>query len=133
MPQSEHLPVPPIRRNVGGHSLDKIVPIQLGYSDLYEHLLPECSEVDRVVKYILDLNIPIRYLNVMFSHQATFEELDSFKEACPSFRHQRFTPGDSGDKGKIMNTWKKLVKDANIKNPIKCLETFQNLKKVFLL
>ena len=118
-----------------GHSLDEMVPIQMGYADLYEHLLPECSEVDRVVKYVLDLNILVRYINVKYSHRATLEEEDISvaKKSCPNFRHRRFVPGQIGEDGKILKRLEQLFRDLSIKNPERCIQDFGNSKKVIFV
>ena len=36
-----------------------------GYSKLYKHLNPDTCEVDRIVKFILDANIPVRGVNIL--------------------------------------------------------------------
>ena len=105
----------------------------MGYADLYEQLLPECSEVDRVVKYILDLNILVRYLNVEHCYRAGFKKIkDDLKAECPNFKYLRFTPGPRGDEAKIHKRWKQLVKDSGITNPQLCLQNFRNSKMVRL-
>ena len=111
-------------------SYSDLVPIQMGYSDLLPLIHPQLSEADRVVKHILDKNILVRYYNVEFSHRVTIEDVSALKRVCPNFRHLRFTPGPTGDDGKIEKKWQQLVKECALKEPIKCLEEFANGKKV---
>ena len=63
---------------------DKISPddwcfILDGYSNLYKHLHPDTSEVDRVVKFILDSNIPVRGVNILKLKKATLGNLGKIK------------------------------------------------------
>ena len=44
--------------SVGGRSLEDLIPIQNSFLDLFIQLKPESSNVDRVVKFILD-QVPI--------------------------------------------------------------------------
>jgi hypothetical protein len=118
----------------GSYSYEDWVPIQIGYFDLYQHLHPEESEVDKLVKYILDQNIPVRYLNVAYSNRTTVgNDVDGMNAVCPMFRHLRFTTGVNGDDGKIVKGWKEVVKQAKIKNPLKCLEALRDSKYVILI
>ena len=118
------------RRQEGGYALEDLVPIQMGFSDLYPHLQPECSEVDKIVKYILDLNISIRFLNVKFSHKDALLDVENLTVACPNFRHQRYSLGQTGDEGKILKRWSQLVKELSIQSPLECLKTFKTTNKV---
>ena len=127
--------LPVTRRLEGDYALEDLVPIQMGFCDLYPHLQPECSEVDKIVKYILDLNISVRFLNVKFSHKAALLDVENLMVACSNFRHQRFSLGQNGDEGKILKRWSQLVKELSIQSPLECLKTFKTTKKVsnFLL
>ena len=115
----------------GNHAFDDWVPIQMGFADLLPNLQPEFSEVDKVVNYILEQNIPVRYINVVYSGRSSVEDVDEIKKICPKYKHMRFVPGLSGDDGKILKRWKQLVIDAKIKNPEQCLEYLMASKRVF--
>ena len=117
----------------GSYSYDDWVPIHIGYSDLYNNLHPDESEVDKLVKYILDKNVPVRYLNVAYSNKTSVGDADEMRRVCPLFRHLMFTPGPTGDEGKIEQGWKHVVKQAKIKNPLKCLQALKDSKRVMLI
>jgi len=56
-PQKIRLAAP---REDGAYALDDWVPARMGFGELERHLNPETSEVDRVCKFLLDQNFPIR-------------------------------------------------------------------------
>ena len=63
--------------------------IQEGYGDLLQDLQPDNpdSEVDKVVKFILDQNFPIRYLEIKynhFSHPKFHQSITELKELAKS-------------------------------------------------
>ena len=51
-----------------------------GYSRLYKHLNPDTCEVDRVVKFILDSNIPVRGVNILNLKKTTLDHPGYVKE-----------------------------------------------------
>ena len=90
VPQKIRLAAP---RADGAYALDDWVPAQMGFSELYECLKPESSEVDRICKFLLDLNFPIRYLNVVYfdkSRNSVSTDLEEIKSKCPNFKCFRF-------------------------------------------
>ena len=117
-------------------ALDSWTNIGEGFSDLADHLNPDDpdSEVDKVIKYIIDANIFVRYFNVKYNHITnilylyTFE-VKSVKKACSTFKIGRFSRGAKGEDGVIIKNWEKLVKDANIQNPLKCSKDFKKLSR----
>ncbi len=117
-------------------ALDSWANIREGFSDLADHLNPEDpnSEVDKMIKYILDANIPVRYFNVQYSNitQVVYLyslELKNIKKVCSQFKIGRFSRGPKGEDGVIINNWEKLVKAANIQNPQKCCKDFKKLSR----
>ena len=106
--------------------------IQDGYGDLLQDLQPDNpdSEVDKVVKYILDQNIPIRYLEIkynQFSHPKFHQSITELKELAKSsskFKTGWFRPGKGGEGEIIKRNWRKLIKNANIFDKRKCFEDF---------
>jgi hypothetical protein len=117
-------------------ALDSWANIREGFSDLADHLNPDDpdSEVDKMIKYILDANIPIRFFNVeygSFTNSFSFYniELKNIKKVCSLFKIGRFSRGAKGEDGVIINNWEKLVKVANIKNPRKCYKDFKKLSR----
>jgi hypothetical protein len=110
-------------------SYDSWSNIRDGFSDLEDHLNPDDpdSEVDKLIKHILDINIPIRYFNVkhgVYTNFKTLYHLDKkgMKKAFPDLKIGRFTRGKTGEDGIIRANWEKLVKVARLKNPSKCIQ-----------
>ncbi len=119
-----------------GRSLDSWASIREGFSDLADHLNPEDpeSEVDKMIKFILDANIPVRYFNVQYSYITHITnlyslELMNIKKVCSHFKIGRFSRGAKGEDGVITTNWERLVKDANIQNPRKCYKDFKKLSR----
>jgi hypothetical protein len=115
-------------------SLDAWVSIKEGFSELDGQL--DCqSEVDRVVKCILDIDISVRFVSVKFS-TFTNNSINNCKEAanhmienCPGLKFNRFSTGSKGDDGKIKENWEKLMKIARIDDPTQCIKAFMNLNE----
>jgi hypothetical protein len=117
-------------------ALDSWANIREGFSDLVDHLNPQDpdSEVDKMIKYILAANIPVRYFNIQYSYITNIQylyslelELKNIKKVCSHFKIGRFSRGSKGEDGVIINNWEKLVKVANIQNPRKCYKDFKKL------
>jgi hypothetical protein len=114
-------------------SYDSWSNVREGFSDLEDHLNPDDpnSEVDKLVKHILDINIPIRYFNVKygaFSLSSLYHfDLKDVKKYCPNFKIGRFSRGTTGEDGIIRQNWEKLVKEGQMKNPSKCIEDLMKL------
>ena len=120
-------------RKDGAYALDDWVPSQMGFGDLYRHLKPESSEVDRICKLLLDQNFPIRYLNVVFGRKGcdtVQKHRQEIKQKCPDFKNYRFVSGPNGDDPLIVHRWERLVAEANIQTPIECYKNFSMSKKV---
>jgi hypothetical protein len=111
-------------------ALDSWANIREGFSDLADHVNPDDpdSEVDKMIKYILDANIPVRYFNAKFGHITLYTpELTKIKEACPTFKVGRFSRGAQGEDRIIIQNWKKLAKNANIKDRTMCIKDLMKL------
>ncbi len=106
--------------NVGtDKSYEDFSPILDGYADLLDHLNPEESEVDKVVKFILDKNIMVRHVNILLSHLST-PCCGDFKEILKVFKKLksgRFTRGKFGEDAFLLRRWDELVRDVPIKHP----------------
>ena len=120
----------------GAYALDDWVPAQMGFGDLYHHLKPESSEVDRICKLLLDQNFPIRYLNVVFWRKGcdtVQKHRQEIKQKSPDFKSCRFVSGPNGDVPLIGQRWEKLVAEASIQTPIECYKNFSSARKVIYL
>ena len=128
MPQKIRLAAP---RADGAYALDDWVPAQMGFGELYKYLKPETSEVDRICKFLLDLNFPIRYLNVVYKSQhAVSTDLEEIKSKCPDFKKSRFASGPNGGDPIITERWNKLVAEAGIQSAKNFFEKFLAEKMV---
>ena len=108
----------------------------MGFGELYKYLKPESSEVDRICKFLLDLNFPIRYLNVVYldkSRNSVWSDLDEIKSKCPNFKCFRFARGHYGDDPMIMDRLNQLVAEAGIQSTESCYLSFLAGKKVNLV
>ena len=109
--------------------------IQEGFRELYGQLNPDdpSSEVDKVVKYILDQNIPIRYLNVTYNTITNLEKrlMKAIKQNCPDLKIKHFSQGSNSVEEKIKLNWEKLTCDANVQDANTCIRdfTFMHLEK----
>jgi hypothetical protein len=112
--------------------LDAWVSIKEGFSELDGQL--DCqSEVDRVVKYILDIDISVRFVSVKFS---TFTHNNIYNckrvanhiiENCPGLKFNRFSTSSKGDDGKIKENWENLIECARINDSLQCIQAFKEL------
>ena len=105
-------------------------PILDGYADILEHLNPDDpnSEVDKVVKFILDKNIQVRHINVLLLRfgKNLGSEANCLKR-FPLAKFGRFTDGDFGENGSIRRRWEELVKKVPICDPATCIEDFSQI------
>ncbi len=112
-------------------SYDSWSNIRDGFSDLEDHLNPDDpnSEIDKLVKHILDINIPIRYFNVKYGSYINLKSLYDLdlKKSFPDLKIGRFSRGTTGEDGIIRQNWEKLVKEGQMKNPSKCIEDLMKL------
>jgi hypothetical protein len=113
-------------------SYDSWSNIRDRFSDLEDHLNPDAdSEVDKLAKHILDINIPIRYFNVKYgalSMSSLYHlDLKDIKKYCPNLKIGRFSRGATGEDGIIRQNWEKLVKEGQLKNPSKCTQDLMKL------
>jgi hypothetical protein len=115
-------------------SLDSLSNIRAAFPNLYDQLNPndpDC-EVDKAVKYILDINIPIRYINVRYgtlslrSFQRQILRKDR-KNAHPLLKVGRFSPGANGEDGIICQNWERLAKEAGLEDPPQFIEDLMKL------
>jgi len=115
------------RSNDKQKSYDSWTNIGIGFSDLLDSLDPQV-EVDKLVKYILDLDIPVRHLNVMHGGYVNIKSAYTrMKADCPDLKVGRFSRGPTGEDGTIIQNWEKLTKEAGITNPTKCVDELVKL------
>jgi hypothetical protein len=115
-------------------SLDSWSNITEAFPNLYDQLNPNDpdSEVDKAVKYIFDINIPIRHLNVRYGtlslrfFQKQILPKDR-KNAHPLLKVGRFSPGANGEDGIICQNWERLAKEAGLEDPPQFIEDLKNL------
>ncbi len=102
-------------------SYEEFSPILDGYADLLDHLNPDDpnSEVDKVVKYILDKNIPIRNVNIQLSHIGSSRNRHFYRNirGLTSLKVGRYTKGKFGEDACLLKRWDELVRDVPIKDP----------------
>jgi len=114
-------------------SYQKFSHIIDGYADVLESLNLENSdsEVDKVVKFILDKNILVRQLNIALSH-LTNSTSESFRQSMSSFKSVKnghYTRTEFGTNALIMKNWEELTKSVPINDPEKCIKDFSNIRK----
>jgi hypothetical protein len=102
-----------------GKSYEDFSPILDGYADLLDHLNPEESEVDKVVKFILDKNILVRNVNVQLSHISVARSRNFYQsiKGLSSMKVGRYTKGKFGEDACLLKRWDELVRDVPIKDP----------------
>ncbi len=94
--------------------------IRAGFSDLLRELDPynPDSEVDKLIEYILDLNIPVRNINVKYNYVYAMQKQIGDVEA-KDVKVGRYS---AEEKQIIQDNWKRLIEEADLKDPAKCLE-----------
>jgi len=112
--------------------------IKEGYGDLLDHLDPDNpdSEVDKVVKYILDQNIRVRHFNVLCrdlsnKYSIYYSSMNHLRQNCPS--DLKFGHFSRKEETLIQNRWDYLMKSANIREPKKCFEDFKKIEVQYFL
>ncbi len=114
--------------------LDDWTNLSEGFADLIPLLDPDDaeSEVDKVVSFILKQNIPVRYINVKYRscsiqnvYNNSKEYLD-MKQRYSEIKIGRFSTGPNGEDSIIKRNWEKLILEANIKDPVKCIADFKS-------
>ena len=114
-----------------GKSYKDFSPILDGYADLLEHLNPDDpdSEVDKVVKFILDKNILVRLVNILLARITSRKKLHVYNQEFPLLKHGRFTKSDHGEDAWIKKWWDEFVKEVPINDPERCLDDFSKLSR----
>ncbi len=108
--------------------------IREAFGDLYQKLDPS-NEMDKAVKYILDSNINIRALDAKYNsfsstrNHSKLPELAELAKTNPKIQFGRFRRGKGGEDEIIEKNWEKLVRRADIKDPIGCLRQFQQMSR----
>jgi hypothetical protein len=129
---SNEKPSSKLTKNDSEKSYEDFSPILEGYGDLLDRLNPEDpkSEVDKVVKFILDKNIIVRHVNVMLSHisNAVNSFFYSKVKGLENLKTKRFSGGDFGDDHCLRKRWIELVEKVPIINPDQCIQDFSQLK-----
>jgi hypothetical protein len=113
-------------------SYEDFSPIMDGYGDLLDHLNPEDpkSEVDKVVKYILDKNIQVHHINIALCRFTNVRAKDfaDLHKKMPFIKIGRYSPGDFGDDDRLIKRWNELVETVPIIDPNQCIVDFSQLK-----
>jgi hypothetical protein len=106
--------------------------IQEGYGELLDHLDPDNpdSEVDKVVKYILDKNIRVRHLNIQYSHLSLTRYFARCYKAeknlaISGVKIGRFSVQENDI---IRKQWDQLMHKAKVRDSELCLEDFEKIK-----
>jgi len=115
-----------------GKSYEDFSNIMDGCGDLLDNLDPDNpdSEVDKVVKFILDQNILVRHLNelcryTVCSGKAFYKSIKDFKLV----KIGRFTQGEFGEDALLRQRWDELIKKVPINDPEKCIGDFMAIRK----
>jgi hypothetical protein len=120
-------------KNDSEKSYEDFSPIMDGYGDLLDHLNPEDpkSEVDKVVKFILEKNILVRHMNVALCRYTNIKGRDfrDLHKQISDFKVGRYSSGDFGDDGRLIKRWNELVETVPIVDPDQCIKDFSQLKK----
>jgi hypothetical protein len=114
--------------------LDDWINLCEGFADLIPLLDPDDteSEVDKVVSFILNQNILVRYINVKYRSYSIrhvynhSKEKSDMKQNYPEIKIGRFSIGSNGEDGIIKSNWEKLILEAKIKDPVKCIADFKS-------
>jgi hypothetical protein len=109
--------------------------IQEGYGDLLEYLEPENpdSEVDKVVNFILQKNIQIRFLDMEIQNTSKtgggfYPIITHLAKKYPVVKTSYFSKKDDE---KIKNSWRNLIEEAEIEQPEKCFDDFILLTVIY--
>ncbi len=76
------------------------------------------SEVDKVIKHILDLNIRVRNINVKYNSVSSIQK----QRGDITLKALKFGRYSAEEKQIIQEHWRRLIQEADIKDPTKCLE-----------
>ena len=112
--------------------LDSWTNLSEGFSDLVPFLNPDDtkSEVDKVVCFILEQNIPVRYVNIKYQSFTLEQVCNRPKEKLEmkqnGIKFGRFSRGLLGEDEIIKLKWENLISEAKIKNPVKCIADFNS-------
>jgi hypothetical protein len=119
-------------KNDSEKSYEDFSPIMEGYGDLLDSLNPDDpkSEVDKVVKFILDKNILVRHVNVLLSKISKSESQSFYSkiQGMGNLKVGRYTPGEFGDDACLRKRWDELVENVPIRDKDQCFQDFSNLK-----
>jgi len=107
-------------------------PILEGYGDLLDRLNPEDpkSEVDKVVKFILEKNIKVRHVNIALCRFTNVRapEFGDLHKKMRFIKVGRYSAGDFGDDDRLKKRWNELVEIVPIIDPNQCIVDFSQLK-----
>ena len=121
----------PKAHTCNGKSYEDFSPIMDGYGFLLDHLNPDdpASEVDKVVKYILDKNIMVRHISILLSHFYCSRGPLFYKctKDLANLKLGRYSPGKFGEDASLLNQWKELVCSVPIYDPKKFLLEVSNV------
>ena len=114
-----------------GKSYEDFSPIMDGYGFLLDHLKPDDpdSEVDKVVKFILDKNIQVRHINILLStaFSATNNHFYNKIKGFENLKSGRYTEGKYGEDAILLKQWSELVHSVPINDPQKFLSEVSNI------
>ena len=106
-------------------------PVLNGYGDLLDNLNTEDSEseVDKVVKYILNQNLSVQNISVILAditngHNSLVLNKLSVRGLIVV---GRFTRGELGENVQILKRWNELQMKVPVLNPFKCINDFHKL------
>ena len=120
------------KTNTGSEkSYEGFSPIMDGYGYLLEHLNPDDpeSEVDKVVKFILDKNIMVRNVSILLARYSSHRGKE-FYESIRNFinlKIGRFTPGKFGEDAILLKWWAELVSSVPINDTKKIIKELSNI------
>lgn len=113
---------------------DEWVPIKEAYGHYLAGALNShtgTSEVDKVVQWILDKNIAIRFLNLKYiftKFNTTSRPAKEMIASCPKLKVGRFTTCAQGEAEMLSKTWDQLMVDAQVHDPLQCIKDFQSIQ-----
>ena len=120
----------PVKFDPNARALDDWVPIQDSFLDVKVSLSQSrdnCSEVDRVLKFILSQQFFVRCLNVVFAHRGSVGNVQDVARKCPNFK---IGPFNKLEREQVEGRFDQLVREAEIQDPVQILRDFNAVKQV---
>jgi hypothetical protein len=120
----------PVKHDPTARALDDWVPVEDSFLDMKMFLnnkRENLSEVDRILKFVLEQKFFVRCLNVVSIHRGSLNNIDDVIRSCPNYK---IGPFSLVEQHQVAGRWDQLIRDAEIREPIQLLRDFNAIKKV---